>query len=97
MPDPRIVAARKLLEASWWPESLKPHENYFRTQDDCDGDRSSGISVHITDDGDVSVMTFRGPCRYRMPMIGGGLSHRTRNALLVLALAIKWDNEETPI
>ena len=95
--DRRTEAARELLEASWWPSELETRVPCFRTQDDCDGDRASGIMVVVTEDGDVSVETHKGPCRYCMPMRGGGLSHRTRNALLMLALAIKLDDEEMPI
>ena len=92
--DRRTECVRELLEADWCPSELETNTPYFRTQDDCDGDRASGINIFVSCDGDVSVHTAKGPCRYRTPITGGGLSRRTRNALLILALAIKWDNEE---
>lgn len=89
---------KKILETPFFPESIKPMIGYFRTHDDCDGDRSQGISVAISNDSDawISINQRYNSCRYRT-YFGGGLSPRTRNALLILALAIKLDNEERDI
>jgi hypothetical protein len=92
-------AIRKLLETPFWPEELKTREPYFRTQDDCDGDLTEGIVVTVGPDGDVWVNVHcraTQTCRFRMPFVGGGMSPRVRNALLILAVAIKLDNEEHP-
>ena len=87
---------RDVLEQCYWPEELKADEYQFRTQDDCDGDKGSGISVVIDRCGDAwidSTTARHISARYRMPGSGGGQSPRTRNALVLLALAIKLDNE----
>jgi hypothetical protein len=87
----------KILETPFWPEDLQTMKEYFRTHDDCDGELGNGIVVTISTDGDVWVDTCPGGCRFRMPMTGGGLSPRVRNALLLLAVAIKLDNQEHAI
>jgi len=89
-----------ILNDSFWPTSLETNQSYFRTHDDCDGDLSKGISVVISIDGDAHIWSNNGAfssCRYRIPISGGGRSPRVRNALLILAMAIKLDNEEDPI
>lgn len=87
---------KSILESYFWLPSLQAMKRYFRTHDDCDGDRFEGISVIIGNDGDtwVAMNQRDNSCRYRVPFTGGGLSHRTRNALLILAYAIKMDNDE---
>jgi len=87
----------KVLETPFWPEDLQTMKQYFRTHDDCDGELSNGIVVTISTDGDAWVETCPGGCRFRMPMTGGGLSPRVRNALLLLAVAIQLDNQEHAI
>jgi hypothetical protein len=89
--------AYEILEAPYWPKDLSSKESYFRTHDDCDGELHKGIAVGFTCDGDAWIYPGREPYRYRMPCVGGGRSPRVRNALLLLALAIKLDNEEFPI
>ena len=87
--------ARKVLETPFWPDDVETKVSYHRTHDDCDGNYSEGIAVAFTQDGDAWVQTIKksmGMCRYREPHFGGGLSPRVRNALLLLALAIKLDN-----
>ena len=91
---------RSVLEQPFWLPDLKPGEHYFRTHDDCEGELQNGIKVIFSEDGDAWVETTSEPfttCRYRMPIIGGGRSPRVRNALLILALAIKLDNEDDPL
>lgn len=85
----------KILNSDFWIKSLKTQKDYFRTHDDCDGDMSQGVSVSIRPDGDVYVSTTHKEvgCRFRMPFLGGGLSPRVRNALLILAMAIDLDNK----
>lgn len=46
---------KKLLETPFWPEDLETKKVYFRTHDDCDGDKSQGLGLIITPDGDVWV------------------------------------------
>jgi len=90
----------EILDECFWPQSLDCNQVYFRTHDDCDGNLVDGLSVTITPDGDAFVKAVAErlySCRFRMPLSGGGLSPRVRNALLILAMAIKKDNEEFPI
>ena len=53
----------------------------------------SGVSVVFSPDGDAWVTTDPRGCRFRT-YAGGGTSLRVRNALLMLAMAIKLDNEK---
>ncbi len=88
---------KELLESAWWPGEIEVNKNYFRTHDDCDGDTSEGVSLTFSVDGDAHIICTRRAmqsCRYRIPSIGGGRSPRVRKALLILALAIKLDNED---
>lgn len=86
---------KDVIEAVEWLPELETNCNYFRTHDDCEGDLSQGLNVIFSMDGDAWVSTRYGEsCRFRMPFGGGGRSPRVRNALMVLAMAIKLDNEE---
>ena len=67
----------------------------FRSHDDNDGDRSQGLVVAESHDGDLWVYVQGEPAsalRYRMPFIGGGLSPNTWEALKVLRDAMARDN-----
>lgn len=98
--DPLSVI-RFLLESWFWPESLGTMESYERFEDDSP---KGQISVQFTQDGDAWIQVISKPdpnevnstFRFRMPMIGGGESPRTRVALLILAEAIRLDNEKSP-
>jgi len=86
----------KILEEPFWPENLSTKESYVRVQDDCDGDQSQILMVSFSQDSDAWIQTLHNtPLRFRGPF-GGGMSPRVRNALLILAMAIKKDNEEHP-
>lgn len=81
-----------------WPEDLEPFTEYRRVHDDHDGTHSGSIAVTFTPDGDAHVSADAEPgssLRYRTSF-GGGASLRTRNALVILALAIKMDSGEAP-
>ncbi len=86
-----------VLETVWWPADLQPDQALRRTHDDCDGDLSQALCVYLARDTDVHLMVDgNAPAlRFRAPF-GGGMSPRVRNALLVLAEAIRRDNEEDP-
>jgi hypothetical protein len=99
--DPAIATACaiKLLESPFWPAGLEIDKTYSRTHDDCDGKQNEKIFVETHEYGEVLVYTYahQAPAmRFRMPIFGGGRSPRTRNALLLLALAMKLDSEEKP-
>lgn len=60
------------------------------------------VGFSMDGDGWVQVIAkpdpneFSTSLRFRMPLIGGGQSPRVRVALLILAEAIRLDNEEHP-
>lgn len=89
-----------LLEQPFWIQTLKTESVYQRMEDDTSG----FINVCIGKDGDswITVMNEIDPkqssfsFRFRTPLIGGGESPRVRNALLILAEAIRRDNAEHP-
>ena len=84
-----------ILNEPFWPKDLT-EDGYSRVQDDCDGDKSQILVVSFSQDSDVWVRTIHfGALRFRGPF-GGGMSPRVRNALLILAMAIKKDNEDWP-
>lgn len=80
----------KILDSYFWLPTLAAPESFKTTHDDNDGDPSSGfLTVTIGMDGDLWIKTHGPALRFRMPMSGGGKFHRIRNALLILAHAIK--------
>lgn len=90
-------ALNTLLERPMWPRQVAARKSYVRRHDDSDGERGQEqeISVYIAQDTDAWVRIGDRTLRFR-EAFGGGLSPRTRNALLVLAEAIRRDNEEFP-
>ena len=89
--------AHRLLENPFWIQELKVNTPYTRTQDDHDGTWTGKVSVTFGPDGDAWVEVDKtDSLRFREPVIGGGRSPRVRNALMLLALAIKLDNEDCP-
>ena len=90
---------RVLLEAAFWPKSLKTNTQYSRYDDDT---YMGHISVVFSGDSDgwLDIMSEKDPedmfsHRFRN-FFGGGQSERVRNAILILAMAIKLDNEDRP-
>ncbi|OGG44876.1 hypothetical protein A2673_03260 [Candidatus Kaiserbacteria bacterium RIFCSPHIGHO2_01_FULL_50_13] len=62
-------------------------------------DDDNGVLVAFSEDGDGSidfVKTYPAKSVLFCTGRGGGMSPCTRNALLILALAIKHDNEQKP-
>ena len=83
-----------VLNMKHWPKALSSKGYYYIPHDDNDGDVGKGISVVFSEDGDAWVnISDPSGCRFRT-YIGGGRSLRVRNALMVLALAIKADVED---
>jgi len=88
-----------LLEGVYWPNSIEAKAVYARRHDDTDGDTSSDqeLSVMFGPDADGYVTVgWAQTLRFRETFCGGGHSPRVRNALMVLAEAIRRDNEEFP-
>ena len=99
-PDEALRRAHELLNSLFWLPTLSSAESYARTHDDCDGDRTQKLHVFFSDDGDAWVAVRGEPLgslRFRVPFIGGGASPRVRTALMLLAEAIRLDNEEHPL
>ena len=88
---------KSFLEDNFWIPTLKADHPYFVTNDDCDGKLHEGITVTIDSQGDawITVNDKRAFTSARIrTFAGGGHNHRTRNALMILAEAIRLDNEE---
>ena len=93
------AALDTLLEGAYWPGSLEVQQCYARLQDDTEGatGEEQEVSVVVGPDGDVWLRAAGGATALRFRTYsGGGHSLRTRNALLVLAEAIRRDNEDRP-
>lgn len=88
-------AVTKVLESDFWLPTLSVGTLYERQHDDTDGKPDGGcIHVIVGADGDAWVWTdTHQSLRFRAPL-GGGRNPRVRNALLVLAEAIRLDNED---
>ncbi len=87
---------KKLLYEQFWLETLDVKCAYSRLHDDHDGTFKGIISVGFDQMGDAWLFVEdQSPLRFRT-WEGGGMSLRTRNALVILAEAIRLDNEETP-
>lgn len=91
-------AMNVLLEGSYWPASLEAKVAYSRRHDDTDGDTSADQNLTVMFGLDADGYVTNGwaqTLRFR-ESFGGGQSPRVRNALLVLAEAIRRDNEAFP-
>lgn len=102
MPEPSIKRlirdSRRILGHPFWIPELYSDTMYSRLHDDHDGTREGIVSVKFDMAGDAWLSTdkHRGPpLRFRTEG-GGGLSPRVRNALMLLAEAIRLDNLEHP-
>lgn len=92
-------ALHSLLEGDYWLNTLGLDEFHVRRQDDCDGEGglehqlqvylSADLDIHLPIPGQMHSLRFR-------DAMGGGSSPRVRNALIVLAEAIRRDNEDRP-
>jgi hypothetical protein len=80
----------KFLDQLYWPENLKANIMYSTQQDDTDGDTKEGfLHVMFSIDGDAWVSIDDSKLIRFRTWGGGARNHRVRNALLVLAEAIK--------
>jgi len=88
-----------ILESDYWPEDLEGGD-HKRKHDDTDGKNGPEEYLIISIDfcGDVRINIPPGKwreLRFRTPG-GGGHSERVRKALVILAEAIRRDNEKNP-
>lgn len=91
---------KKLLETPFWPTTLNCDVTYERVHDDHDGTFTGRVSVQFDRMGDAYLFVDKPEgianyLRFRT-MGGGGMSPRVRTALLLLAEAIRLDNEDRP-
>lgn len=88
-------AIRELLESPVFPESLNGLDFFQVRTDDADGNQVIDmLTVEIAGDSDVHLHIINGgTCRFRT-LAGGGKHLRVRQALLILAEAIRLDTEE---
>jgi hypothetical protein len=87
---------KKAVEKPYWLETLKTDTAYRRQHDDHDGSPKGGLMVLIDKMGDAYISTDNNPWLRFRTWGGGGQSLRTRNALMILAEAIRLDNEDRP-
>lgn len=97
-----VKALDFILEDSYWIETIDIGKLYERRHDDIDGkdDRGQYLSLSIDSSGnsDIYIIIHSGKyriLRFQHP-IGGGKSERVRKALIILAEAIRRDNEKNP-
>lgn len=83
------------LDCPEWPKNLETNNLYSRQHDDTDGGDEGHLQVQFSIDGDAWVsIDNRKAIRFRN-YIGGGKSLKTYAALLILAEAIRQDNESS--
>ena len=86
---------RAFLESLFWLKTLATGLPYTRAEDSHNGHGTRFLSITFDEHGDTLVaVTGAEPLRFRIPEAAEGTSPRTRAALLVLAEAIRLDNEE---
>ena len=99
--DRLLRDTKRVLENPFWIPTLEPDKVFSRLHDDHDGTREGTINVFFDRMGDAYVSIegrdsrSNGLLRFRT-VGGGGLSERTRNALMILAEAIRLDNKDCP-
>lgn len=97
----RDKALKLLLNEPYWLPTLETSVQYLRFEDDSP---KGFISVMFGPDADGYIMVaaemdpneHKWSMRFRLPIMGGGQSPRVRNALLILAEAIRQDNLDHP-
>lgn len=98
-PDDVPELIESLLDHPFWLHSIKTMHSYERLHDDHDGTKQGVLNVMFSPDGDARVWITgerNEALRFRT-FQGGGMSLRTRAALLILAEAIRLDNEKRPV
>lgn len=87
-----LKSVHRVLNGTFWPETLAAGQSYSIQADDQDGTTNRGwLRVTIGSNGDVAINLDRKGCGFRFPGSGGGNHPRVRNAGLVMAEAIRLD------
>ena len=89
---------REILERPFWIPEVKTNTEYVRLHDDHDGTKEGCIILQFDEAGDAFVYTdvHQHPTLRFRTLNGGGSSLRVRNALIILAEAIRLDNRDHP-
>lgn len=87
---------KEILETPFWQPTLKTETEYRRQHDDTDGKPKGGLMVMFDRMGDAYISTDNNDWLRFRTFGGGGQSERTRIALMILAEAIRLDNEARP-
>ena len=97
-PERLIKDTRRILENPFCIPGLETDFLHERLHDDHEGSFEGKISICLSEFGDIAIGTdkHKGPFLRFRNEFGGGMSPRVRNALMILALAIKLDNEKRP-
>lgn len=85
---------QRILETPYWIKTIHPDTIYQRNHDDHDGKPKGGLVVMFDKMGDAYISIDNCPHLRFRTFGGGGLSLRTRTALMILAEAIRLDNEK---
>lgn len=88
---------KEILEKCLFPKDLKCHTSYTRQHDDTDGEADGNLTVRIDSMGDVYIRIDNGKVLRFRNFGGGGNSLKTRNALVLLAEAMRLDNLSNPM
>lgn len=86
---------KNFLDDMGWPETLSTNEIYTTEDDDSEPGKGN-LMIQFSNDGDAWVNIFTDPpykSIRKRTFIGGGKDEYTRKALLILAEAIRIDNE----
>jgi hypothetical protein len=93
-PEAMLKIVQRILNTPFWLPTIDTQRVYQLTSDDS---RDCWLTVSFGIDGDGYIKTYSEnmmeSVRLRMPMMGGGQYPRTRQALLILAEAIRLDTE----
>lgn len=84
----------EILSDNFWPPKLEINKHYVTIHDDINSDSENPDAIHVSIDrfGDCYVSTTGRPLRFRT-FGGGGKFLRVRNALVLLAEAIRQEGE----
>lgn len=94
---PSAKSIQKLVETPFWIDGLESGVGYETHDDDTPNDKVAILRVMFSGDGDVWVAKLTDPSYAsirKRTHIGGGKDLRTRQALMILAYAMKLDDDE---
>lgn len=96
--SPQAKKIFEILTLQFWIDDIRLEEQYRRIHEDTDGVNKEAIAVMFARedyDAYIATGTLGDVLRFRTE-VGGSSSPLIRNALIILAYAIKLDNDELP-